>query len=131
MSDIQTPPRQTPPDPTPSGQTPWGWRFPQPARAGDLVGLPILDEDARTIGHVRSLVTMPDRNVFLIVAHGGLFGFGARLVAVPITATGMLGRQVALLSLNRAAIAALPTWSGTDGTSINPDETIQVGLAQR
>ena len=29
-------------------------RFPQPVRVGDLIGLPVLDDDSRTLGYVRA-----------------------------------------------------------------------------
>ena len=31
-------------------------RFPQPARVGDLIGLPVLDDNDRTIGHIKLVV---------------------------------------------------------------------------
>ncbi len=34
-------------------------RFPQAVRVGDLIGLPVLDDDSRTLGHVRQVVRTP------------------------------------------------------------------------
>jgi len=31
-------------------------RYPQPVRVGDLIGLPVLDDSARTLGYVREIV---------------------------------------------------------------------------
>ena len=53
-------------------------RFPQPVRVGDLIGLPVLDDDSRTLGHVRQVVRTPQGKIKLIVAYGGFLGFGIR-----------------------------------------------------
>ena len=51
-------------------------RFPQPVRVGDLIGLPVLDDDNRTLGHVRQVVRTPQGKIKLIVAYGGFLGSG-------------------------------------------------------
>jgi hypothetical protein len=61
-------------------------RFPQPVRVGDLIGLPLLDWDDSTIGYVRHVVRTPEGKIQLIVNQGRLFGWGGRLVQVPIEA---------------------------------------------
>src|SRR5487761_211894 len=89
-------------------------RFPQAVRVGDLVGLPVLDDDSRTLGHVRQVVRTPQGKIKLIVAYGGFLGWGTRLVAVPIEVVGILGRQLASLDMPRQDYAAAPTWRDTD-----------------
>ena len=55
-------------------------RFPQPVRVGDLIGLPVLDDENRTLGHVREVVRTKEGKIELIVSYDGWLGFGARLV---------------------------------------------------
>ena len=81
-------------------------RFPQAVRVGDLIGLPVLDDDSRTLGHVRQVVRTPQGKIELIVDYGGFFGFGTRLVAVPIEVVGIFGRQLASLDMPRQEYAA-------------------------
>src|SRR6202008_550870 len=67
-------------------------RFPQPVRVGDLVGLPVLDDRASTLGYVSHVVRTPQGKTALIVSYSGWFGwFGwfGRPVAVPIEAVGI------------------------------------------
>ncbi|HEX4407774.1 MAG TPA: hypothetical protein VH206_03275, partial [Xanthobacteraceae bacterium] len=66
-------------------------RFPQPARVGHLVELPVLDENDSTIGYVREIVKTSEGKVLLIVPYSPWFGWarterGKRAVAVPIEA---------------------------------------------
>ena len=68
-------------------------RFPQPVRVGDLIGLPLLDWDDSTLGYVRHVVRTPEGKIQLIVNQGRLFGWGGRLVQVPIEAVAILARQ--------------------------------------
>src|SRR4051812_34798967 len=51
-------------------------RYPQPARVGFLVGLPVLDYDDITIGYVRYVVRTPEGKIQLIVNHGRFLGWG-------------------------------------------------------
>lgn len=107
-------------------------RFPQPVRVGFLVGLPVLDEDSSVIGRVRAVVRTPEGKIRLVVPYGGLFGLGARLVAVPVEVVTMLGQFVAASDMPRAEFAVAPTWSDMRGdTPLTPEETIRVGLSRR
>ena len=106
-------------------------RFPQAVRVGDLIGLPVLDDDSRTLGHVRQVVRTPQGKIKLIVDYGGFLGWGARPVAVPIEVVGILGRQLASLDMPPNEYATAPTWQGTDGTVIPNDDSIRVALARR
>jgi hypothetical protein len=44
-------------------------RFPQPVRIGDLIGLPVLDQNAFTLGYVRQAVRTPQGEIELIVSY--------------------------------------------------------------
>src|SRR5262249_3961731 len=69
-------------------------RFPQPVRAGDLVGLPVLDDNDLTLGHVREVVRSPQGKIRLIVSYGGWLGgwlnWGGRRGAGPVGVVGIL-----------------------------------------
>jgi hypothetical protein len=106
-------------------------RFPQPVRVGDLVGLPVLDDDSRILGHVRQVVRTPQGKIKLVVAYGGFLGWGTRLVAVPIEVVGIFGRQLASLDMPRREYTSAPTWRGTADTVIPDNDSIAVALARR
>ena len=102
-------------------------RFPQPVRVGDLIGLPVLDDDHRTLGYVRQVVRTPQDKIELIVAYSGWFGWfgwGARPVAVPIEVVGILGRELASLDMPRSEYAAAPTWQGRTQRRLSDDDSI-------
>lgn len=106
-------------------------RFPQSVRVGDLIGIPVLDDDGRTLGHVRRVVRTPQGDIELIVDYGGWFGWGARPIAVPIEVVGIFGRQLASLDMPRSEYAAAPVWhEGTD-TVLADDASVSVALARR
>ena len=110
-------------------------RYPQPIKVGDLIGLPVLDYDDLTIGHVRNVVRTPAGKIVLVVTHGGWptgwFGWGARLVPVPIEVVAILGRQLAALDMTREEFATAPTWSSASGVPIAPDEKIRIAITRR
>src|SRR5262245_59866862 len=70
-------------------------RYPQPVRVGDLVGLPVLDFDDRTLGYIAAVVRTADGKIKLIVPYGDFLGWRRRPVAVPIEVVAIAGRQVA------------------------------------
>ena len=106
-------------------------RFPQPVRVGDLIGLPVIDDDSRTLGYVRQVVRTPQSRIKLIVDYDGFFGWGSRPVAVPIEVVGILGRELASLDMARKEYAAAPTWRDTDDAVIPNDNSISIALARR
>ncbi|HEY7244988.1 MAG TPA: PRC-barrel domain-containing protein [Xanthobacteraceae bacterium] len=106
-------------------------RFPQPVRVGDLIGLPVLDDGDSTIGFVRQVVRTPEGKVRLVVSYGRWFGWFGRLVAVPIEAVVILGRQLASVDMPPSEYAAAPTWQGKEAVTLQSEETIRVGLGRR
>jgi PRC-barrel domain len=106
-------------------------RFPQPARAGDLVGLPLLDDDDRTIGHVKFVVRTQSGKLQLVVTYGGFLGWGQRLVAVPIEVVAIAGRQLAALDMPRAEFNGAPSWNQALTTPVPPNDVIRIALYRR
>ena len=100
-------------------------------RVGDLIGLPVLDENDFTIGFVRQVVRTPQGKIKLIVSYSRWFGWFGRPVAVPIEVVGILGRQLASLDMPPSEYAAAPTWQGNDATVLPNDASIRVALARR
>ncbi len=107
-------------------------RHPQPVRVGDLIGRAIVDDNTATIGRVRAVVQAGNGKIRLVTPYGGLLGFGARFVAVPVEAVALLGHLVAAKDMDRAAFEKAPSWYGSDSErTLGPDEVIRVGLTRR
>jgi hypothetical protein len=106
-------------------------RFPQPVKVGDLIGLPVLDWDDITIGHVRHVVRTPAGKIQLIVTYGGFLGWGQRLVPVPIEVVAILARHLAALDMPRTEFDAAPAWSASQTTPILPTEMIRIAITRR
>lgn len=105
-------------------------RYPQPARVGDLIGLPVLDLHASTLGHVREVVRTKDGKIELIVSYSRWWGWFGRPVAVPLEVVGIEGREFVSLDMTPGEYAAAPAWSGGDATILPADATIRVALAR-
>jgi hypothetical protein len=106
-------------------------RFPQPARVGDLLGLRVLDDNEVTIGIVRHVVRTSTGSIQLIVAPAGALGWGGRLVAVPLEAVAILGRQPASLDMKPEEYTAASTWMPAAEQVLPPDEIIRIALTRR
>jgi hypothetical protein len=109
-------------------------RFPQPVRVGDLIGLPVLDNSALTLGYVRKVVRTAQDKIQLIVAYNGWCGWcdlDTRQVAVPIEAVGILGRAIGSLDMSRSEFAKAPTWQDPHDTVLANDDSIRIALARR
>jgi hypothetical protein len=106
-------------------------RFPHPVRVGDLIGLRVLDDYDVTIGIVRHVARTPEGKFLLVVAHTGPLGWGGRLVAVPIEAVAIFGRQLASLDMKPAEYASAATWNGAGAELLGADEKILIGLTRR
>ena len=66
-------------------------RFPQKVKVGDLIGLPVLDDNDVTLGRVQRVVHTPEGKIKLIVGYSKWFGWFGRPVAVPIEVVAILG----------------------------------------
>jgi len=105
-------------------------RFPQPVRVGDLIGLPVLDEQASTLGTVRQVVRTADGKVQLIVSYSRWWGWFGRPVAVPLEVVGIAGRQLFSLDMDPDEYADSPTWQDPGATVLPADATIRIALAR-
>jgi hypothetical protein len=128
----QAPHDMVPQTPMPSAaEARMGMRFPQAVRVGDLIGLPVLDDDDSTLGRVREVVRDPQGRIKLIVGYSRWWGLGGRPVAVPLEVVVILGRQIDSVDMKPAEYAAAPTWvAGTD-QPIAPDQIIRIAISRR
>jgi hypothetical protein len=115
--------------PSPAGQRMLR-RFPQPVRVGNLIGLPVIDENHRTIGYVRKVVRTARNKVELIVDYDGWFGWEAHPVAVPIEVVGIQGRELASIDMPRGEYVTAPAWQQTDETAISDDDSVKIALSK-
>jgi hypothetical protein len=106
-------------------------RYPQRVKVGHLIGLPVLDDDDRTLGRVQSVVLTASGKIRLIVPYGGFLGWGQRLVAVPIELVAIAGRQLAALDMKRGEFDSAPAWNDPGSRPLSPSETIRIGLYRR
>ena len=106
-------------------------RFPQNVRVADLLGLALLDDDDRTLGHVEKVVRTPDGKIVLVTTYGSWFGLGGRHVGVPLETVAILGRHIDVLDIPREDFPSLPIWLGAGATVIPPEETIRIAITRR
>ena len=106
-------------------------RFPQKVRVGDLIGLPMLDDNDVTLGHVERVVRTPEGKIKLIVGYSKWFGWFGRPVAVPIEVVAILGRQIASLDMPPAEYAAAPTWTSGKDVAIPDNDIIRIAITRR
>lgn len=106
-------------------------RFPQKVKVGDLIGLPVLDDNDVTLGRVQRVVHTPERKIKLIVGYSKWFGWFGRPVAVPIEVVAILARQIASLDMPPAEYEAAPTWTEDKDTPIPYSEIIHIAVTRR
>jgi PRC-barrel domain len=106
-------------------------RFPQNARVGDLIGLPVLDGDDVTLGQVQQVVRSPEGKIRLIVSYSRWFGWFGRPVAVPIEAVAILAKQIASLDMRPDEYAKAPTWTAGADRSLADSDVIRIALTRR
>jgi hypothetical protein len=108
-------------------------RYPQPVRVGDLIGLPLLDDSHRTLGHVREVVRTKSGKIELVVDYSawlGFFGWDTRPIAVPIEVVGIRGRELASLDMPRSEYAKAPSWQDNDAAELPNNATVRVALCR-
>ena len=107
-------------------------RFPQPVRAGDLLGREVLRpvESQDVLGRVRRLVRDRDGQIMVVVDFGGFLGFGARSIAVPADAMVLIGQDMEIVAFTPEQLRQFPTFSPSGTTDVADDTMIKVGLAK-
>lgn len=106
-------------------------RWPQKVRVGDLIGLPVLDDNDVTLGFVREVVRGGDGGIKLIVSYSRWFGRFGRPVAVPIEVLAIFGRQIASLDMKPDAYRSAPPYVAGSDADIPADETIRIAVMRR
>jgi hypothetical protein len=105
-------------------------RFPQPVRVGDLIGLPMLDEQMSTLGAVRQVVRTAQGQIEFIVSYSRWWGWFGRPVAVPLEVVGIEGRMLVSLDMDPDDYAEAPTWRDSSATALPADATVRVALGR-
>jgi hypothetical protein len=97
-----------------------------PVRVGDLIDLTIVDENKSTMGRVRAVVRTGEGKVQLLLPLGGLFGFGERLVPIPIESVALTGPQVTVVDMPPDRFQKSATWYGSNSEALAAAETVAV-----
>jgi hypothetical protein len=107
-------------------------RFPQPVRAGDLIGRAVLKpvESQSVLGHVRRLVRDRNGQIMVVVGLGGFLSIGSRPVAVPADAMVLLGQDTEIVAYTPKQLRALPTFADTGLPDLPADSVLLMGLAK-
>jgi hypothetical protein len=105
-------------------------RFPQPARIGDLIGMPVLDLNSTTLGYVQKVVQTSTGEIEFIVGYSRWWGWFGRPVAVPLEALGIEGGHLVSLDMSSNEYAAAPTWGDTGATPLPADAIVRVALSR-
>jgi hypothetical protein len=105
-------------------------RFPQPARVGDLIGMPVLDLHSKTLGYVEQVVQTSAGEIEFIVGYSRWWGWFGRPVAVPLEALGIEGGQLVSLDMQPGEYDTAPTWHDTGATPLPADATVRVALSR-
>jgi hypothetical protein len=106
-------------------------RFPQNVKVGHLIGLPVLDDNDVTLGHVQEVVRTPEGKIQLIVSYSKWFGWFGRPVAVPIEVVTLLALQLDSVDMQPGEYAKALTWTQGKEQILSAGETIRVALGRR
>jgi hypothetical protein len=117
--------------PVNSPEAKWAKRYPQKATVRSLIGLPVLNDDDVTLGHVQEVVRTPAGKVKLIVSYSRWFGYFGRPVAVPIEVVAILARQIDSIDMEPPDYDKAPTWVPGEDKPIPRDETVLIALGRR
>jgi hypothetical protein len=107
-------------------------RFPQPVRVGDLLNRQVLKpvESQDYLGRVKHVVRSKSGVLEVVIAYGGLLGFGARQIAIPVDAMVLVGQVMEVVAYTPKQLADFPTFSASDATPLPDNAIIKVGLAK-
>ena len=107
-------------------------RFPQPVRVGDLLHRLVLRpvESQDILGRVHAILRNDQGQIVVILNIGGVYGYGGRLIAVPVDAMVLLGQDMDVVAYTPAQLAQFPTFVSQDAQPVPDDTTIKIGLAK-
>ena len=107
-------------------------RFPQPVRVGDLLhGLVLRPVESQDIlGRVHAVQRDAQGQILVVINFGGFYGYGGRLIAVPVDAMVLLGQDMEVVAYTPAQLARFPTFSPQGAQPVPDDTTIKMGLAK-
>jgi hypothetical protein len=97
-----------------------------PVRVADLIDRPIVDESKSVMGRVRAVVKTAEGKIQLLLPLGGLFGFGERLVPIPIESVALAGPQVVVVDMPPHRFQKSPTWYGSDSAPLAAAEAVSI-----
>jgi hypothetical protein len=97
-----------------------------PVRVADLIDLPILDANKVVLGRVRGVVRTDEGKIQLLMPLGGLFGFGERLVPIPIENVALSRAEITALEVPPDRFQKSPTWYGHQSEALAATETISI-----
>ena len=95
-------------------------------RVADLIGLPIVDDSKVALGRVRGVAKTDDGKIELLLPLGGIFGFGERLVAVPIESAALIDGAIAIADVPPDRYQKSRTWYGSGSEQLAPTETVSI-----
>lgn len=121
-----------PPPPGMSLAESMAMRFPQPVRVGDLLHRLVLRpvESQDILGRVHAILRNDQGQIVVILNIGGVYGYGGRLIAVPVDAMVLLGQDMEVVAYTPAQLAQFPTFVSQDAQPVPDDTTIKIGLAK-
>jgi sporulation protein YlmC with PRC-barrel domain len=102
-------------------------------RASKLVGMTVRNKQDENIGRISDLAIDLEsgRVAYAVLSHGGVFGFGGKLIAVPIQAfTPAPGENHVLLDIDQQTLEQAPGFSRNNWPDMNEEHDGRtVGLA--
>ncbi len=107
-------------------------RFPQAVQVGSLLNRAVLEpvESQIRLGTVKQVVRDGDGTIKVVMDYGGVFGFGARPIAVPVDAMVLVGEVMEVVAFTPKQLESFPTFSAASTTPVPADSIIKVGLAK-
>ena len=97
-----------------------------PVRVADLIDLPVVDGNKIPLGRVRGVARSDEGKIELLLPLGGLFGFGERLVPIPIETVALAGAAIMVLEVPPDRFQQSPTWYGHKSEPLAAAETVSI-----
>ena len=87
-------------------------------------------ESQNYLGRVQQVVRDKDAAPKVVIDYGGLLGFGARQIAVPVDAMVLVGQVIKVVANTPKQLAQFPTFTADSSEPVSEDAIIKVGLAK-